>query len=136
GLAATDVLRKLGLAFGEGDRLRTLAPVREHIAGKHPPEPADLGKALGYYAQFAATTGEQVGRRGGAQAVTRLQADIGNITAMLERAAADSRTGELADALYGIVRYWRYTGFTQPALVSIAEQTIQAQGTIVQQAKM
>jgi tetratricopeptide (TPR) repeat protein len=136
GLAAADVLRKLGLAFGEGDRLRTLAPVREHIAATHPPEPADLGKALGHYAQLAATTGEQVGRRGGAQAVTRLQAETGNITAMLERAAADSRTGELADALYSMVRYWRYTGFTQPALAGLTEQAIRAHGTTIQQAKI
>ena len=35
GLAAAAVLRQLGLAFGEGDRLRTLAPVREHVAATH-----------------------------------------------------------------------------------------------------
>ena len=77
-----------GLAFGEGDRLRTLAPVREHIAATHPPAPADLDQAVGHYAQLAATTGEQVGRSDGAQAVARLQADTGNITAMLGSAAA------------------------------------------------
>jgi tetratricopeptide (TPR) repeat protein len=54
---------------------------------------------------------------------------------MLERAAADRRTGELADGVYGLVEYWRYTGFTQPALVTIAEDAIQADGTTFQQAQ-
>jgi tetratricopeptide (TPR) repeat protein len=135
GLAAAAVLRQLGLAFGEGSRLRTLAPVREHIAATHPPAPADLGKAVSLYTQLAYRSGGQVGRPGGAQAVSRLQAETGNITAMIERAAADSRAGELADAVYGMVEYWRYTGFTQPALVSIAAQAIQASGTLSQQAE-
>ncbi|HEY1346660.1 MAG TPA: tetratricopeptide repeat protein [Streptosporangiaceae bacterium] len=136
GLAAAAILRQLGLAFGEGDRLRTLAPIREHIATKHPPEPAELGKAVSHYAQLASVTGDQVGGSEGAQAVTRLQADTGNIAAMLERATADDgRADELADAMYGMVKYWRYTGFTQPALVSIAEQAIQAHGTTIQQAQ-
>jgi tetratricopeptide (TPR) repeat protein len=135
GLAAADVLRKLGLGFGEGDRLRTLAPVREHIAASHPPEPADLGKTISHYAQLAYVTGRQFGSREGAHAVARLQADTGNITAMLERAAADNgRAGELANAVYGLVEYWRHTGFTQPALITIAEQAIQAHGTALQKA--
>jgi tetratricopeptide (TPR) repeat protein len=135
GLGAAAVLRQLGLAFGEGDRLRTLAPVREHIAAAHPPGSADLDQAVGHYAQLAAGTGGQVGRSDGARAAARLQAETGNIAAMLERAAADRRTGELADGVYGLVEYWRYTGFTQPALVTIAEGAIQAHGTTVQQAK-
>jgi len=135
GLAAADVLRKLGLAFGEGDRLRTLAPVREHIAATHPPGPDDLDKAVSHYAQLAATTGVQVGGSEGAQAVTRLQADTGNIAAMLELAAAGGRTGELTDALYGLAEYWRFTGFTQPALICIAEQAIETRGTTLQRAK-
>ena len=55
---------------------------------------------------------------------------------MLERAAADGRIDELADGMYGLVEYWRFTGFTQPALVSAAEQAIEAHGTTGQQAQM
>ena len=136
GLAGAAVLRQLGLAFGEGDRLRTLAPVREHIAATHPPAPADLNQAVGHYARLAAAIGEEVGASDGAQAVARLQADTGNIAAILERAAADSRIDELADAMHGLVEYWRFTGFTQPTLVNIAEEAIGADGTTAQQAQM
>ncbi len=134
-LAAAAVLRQLGLAFGEGDRLRTLAPVREHIAAAHPPAPADLERAISHYAQLAAVTGGQVGGSDGARAVARLQAETGNIAAMLEQAAADERIGELAGSLYGLANYWRHTGFTQPALAEVAEQAIEAHGTTVQQAQ-
>jgi tetratricopeptide (TPR) repeat protein len=135
GLAGAAVLRQLGLAFGEGDRLRTLAPVREHFAAAHPPVPADLDLAVSHYAQLAAVTGRQVGRSDGARAAARLQADTGNIAAMLERAAADRRTEELANALYGLAEYWRHTGLTQPALIKIAEDAIQAHGSTFQQAQ-
>ncbi len=134
-LAAAAVLRQLGLAYGEGDRLRTLAPVREHVAAAHLPEPADLDRAVGHYARLAATAGVQVGRSEGAWAAARLQADIGNIAAMLARAAADGPIDELADGFYGLARYWRYSGFTQPALAKIAEQAIAAHGTAFQQAQ-
>jgi tetratricopeptide (TPR) repeat protein len=135
GLGAADVLRKLGLAFGEGDRLRTLAPVREHVAARHPPEPGDLDRLVGHYAQLSYVIGREVGGSGGARAATRLQAETGNIAAMLERAAADSRTGDLADAICGLVEYWRLTGFGQPALVKVAECAINAHGSAPQQAK-
>ena len=134
GLAAAALLRQLGLAFGEGDRLRTLAPVREHIAATHPPDPADLDQAISHYAQLAAT-GRMVGGGDGSRAAARLQTDTGNITAMLERAAARGRTGELAEGMYGLTEYWRFTGFTQPALITIAEQVIKAHGTTFQQAQ-
>jgi hypothetical protein len=135
GLAAAAVLRQLGLAFGEGDRLRTLAPVREHVAATHPPEPADLDRAVSHYARLAAETGARVGWGDGAQAAIRLQAETGNLAAMLERAAADARIEELADAMTGLTKYWRFTGFTQPALINAAGQAIQAHGTPFQQAQ-
>ena len=135
GLAAAAVLRQLGLAFGEGDRLRTLAPVREHVAAAHPPEAADLDRAIGHYARLAATTGNRVGSSGGAEAAARLQADTGNIAAMLERAAAGGRIQELVDAVDGLAQYWRFTGFTQPALAVLAGQAIEAHGTSSQQAR-
>ena len=135
GLAAAAVLRQVGLAFSEGDRLRTLAPIREHVAATHPPDPADLDRAVSYYAQLAADTGLEVGHSDGAQAAAWLQADSGNIAAMLERAATDGRIDELADGLSGLIQYWQFTGFTQPSLVEIAEQAIDTHGTTVQQAQ-
>jgi tetratricopeptide (TPR) repeat protein len=135
GLAAAAVLRQLGLAFGKGDRLRTLAPVREHVAAAHWPRPDDLDRAVSHYAQLVAVTGLQVGRSDGAHAVTRLQADSGNIAAMLERAAADGRIDELVNGVSGLAEYWQFTGFTQPALINIVEHAIQAHGTTFQQAR-
>jgi hypothetical protein len=54
---------------------------------------------------------------------------------MLERAASDGRIDELADGMYGLAEYWRFTGFTQPALINTAEHATQAHGTTVQQAR-
>jgi tetratricopeptide (TPR) repeat protein len=128
GLAAAAVLRQLGLAFDEGGRLRTLAPVREHIAAAHPPDPADLARAASQYTQLAATAGNEIGRSEGARAAARLQPETGNITAMLQQAATDGRIDQLVDGICGMVRYWRFTGFTQPTLASIAEHAIATQG--------
>jgi tetratricopeptide (TPR) repeat protein len=135
GLAAAFVLRQLGLAFDEGTRLRMLAPIREHAAVAHPPGPADLDRAVSHYAGLAAATGSQVGYSQGAQAVARLQAETGNITAMLEQAAAERRTEELTDALWGLTEYWKFTGFIQPALARAAQDAISTHGTAGQRAR-
>ncbi len=134
GLAAADVLRQLGLAFDEGDRLRTLAPVREHTAASHPPQPADLDRAVSHYAQLAAIIGKQVGGSQGSQAAVRLQAETGNIAAMLQKAAALDRIDQLTAAVCGLARYWQLTGLTQTKLLDVAEKAIQAHGTARQQA--
>ncbi len=136
GLAGAAVLRQLGLAFDEGDRLRMLAPIRDHAASTHPPGAADLASAVSHYAQFAATTGSQVGTSEGSLAITRLQAESGNITAMLEQAAADRRTEELANALWGLTEYWKITEVTQPGLASAAQAAVDAYGTPDQRANM
>ena len=136
GLAGAAGLRQLGLAFDEGARLRMLAPIRDHTTAEHPPDPEDLDRAEGYYAELAAAYGDQIGRREGAQAVTLMQAEIGNITAMVKRAAATHRIDKLTDALWGLIEYWLYTGTDQPALVHTAQQTISAHGTPFQQARI
>jgi len=133
GLAAASALRQIGLAFDDGIRLRVLAPVREHVASTHLPERGDLTYAFTHYAQLAAA-GEQVGSSQGAETVARLQADTGNIAAMLER-GVDHRTDELADALSGLADYWRFTGFVQPAVARIVQQVISEHGTAAQQAR-
>ena len=136
GLAGAAGLRQLGLAFDEGARLRMLAPIRDHTTAEHPPDPEDLDRAEGYYAELAAAYGDQIGRREGAQAVTLMQAEIGNITAMVERAAVTHRIDKLTDALWGLIEYWLYTGTAQPALVDTAQQAISAHGTPFQQARI
>ena len=134
GQPAAAVLRQLGLAFDESDRLRTLAPIRDHIAKSLPPQSTDLHRAVRHYAQLAAIVGNQVGRREGNQAVVRLQAETGNIAAMLEQAAAAGRITQLVAGLHGLVAYWRYTGLIQPKVVSLAEEAVSAQGTAAQKA--
>jgi tetratricopeptide (TPR) repeat protein len=134
GLAAAAVLRQLGLAFDEGSRLRTLAPIREHIAATHPAQAADLDTAISHYAQLAADTGRKVGFSEGAQAAIRLLAETGNITAMLQHAATMQRTSELADAIGGLTEYWGGTGVTQPQLAQQALDAITAHGTPAEQA--
>jgi tetratricopeptide (TPR) repeat protein len=136
GLAAASVLRQVGLAFGEGDRLRTLDPVREYIAATYPPATADLDRLVSYYAQLAATLGDQVGSSDSARAAARLQAEIGNITTMMKRAAADDRIDELAGAVYGLANYWRFTRSAQPAILSMADRVIEAHGSPAQRVLM
>jgi tetratricopeptide (TPR) repeat protein len=135
GLPGAAVLRQLGLAFDEGPRLRMLAPIRDHAETAHPPAAADLELVVSYYAGLAASTGDQVGRPNGAEAAARLQAETGNIGAMLKRAAAGSRTSDLADALAGLAEYWRFTGFTQDDLASMLEDEIATRGVQAERAR-
>jgi tetratricopeptide (TPR) repeat protein len=135
GLAAAAVIRQLGLAFDQGTRLRMLAPVRDHTAAVHPPDPADLYRLISYYAQLVVATKDQISRNRGAEAVTRLRAETGNITAMAERAAASRRIDELIGALCDLADYWRFTAFLQPALDRTAHSAMGVPGTVLQQAR-
>jgi tetratricopeptide (TPR) repeat protein len=134
GPAAAAVLRQLGLAFDEGERLRVLAPIREQAAAANPPQPPDLARAVTHYCELAAALGDQVDRGEAAEASPRLQAEVGNITAMLERAAADHRIDELVRAASGLANYWRIAGLAQPAVLGMAEQAIEKDGTPAQRA--
>ncbi len=135
GLAAGAVLRRLGLVFDEGPRMRMLAPVREHAAAAHPPWPADLARASAHYAQLAAA-GERVGWGQGAKVVARLQAETGNIAVMLRRSASGQRIAELVDGLSGLARYAEITGTAHlpPGLLAAAEEAVAEHGSPAQQA--
>ena len=136
GLGAAAVLRQLGLAYGEGGRLRTLAPVREHVAATHPPEPADLDRAVGDYARLAATTGRRAGHR--ARAPARRPGCRPTPATSRPCWSGPQQTAGSMNSLtqyIGLARYWRYTGFAQPALAKVAEQAIEAHGTPFQRAR-
>jgi hypothetical protein len=128
------VLRRLGLIFDEGSRMRMVAPVREHAAAAHPPRPADLARASAHYAKLAASGG-QLGWGRGAQIAARLQAETGNMTVMLRQAASGQRIDELIGGVGGLVRYAEITGAAPPPadLLAAAEQAVVEHGSTEQQ---
>ncbi len=135
GLAAASTLRKLGLVFDEAGRVRMLAPVREHAAARHPPETEDLNCAINHYAALAAAIEDQGNREKGAQVAARLEAESGNVTEMLERAAVSAQIDELVNGLCGLAQYWTLTGATQPDLLTVAEEAVKAHGDLRQRAR-
>jgi tetratricopeptide (TPR) repeat protein len=135
GLGAAAVLRQHGLAFNEGTRLRTLAPIREHVAAAHRSRPEDLARASSHYARLAAT-GAQLGWGIGTQAAARLQAETGNIAAMLRQAAVGQQIDELLAGVSGLGKYWELTGDAQPSpdLLAATEKAVKERGSPWQQA--
>jgi tetratricopeptide (TPR) repeat protein len=81
---AAAVLRKVGLAFDQGPRLRVLAPIREYVSRQHPPKDEDLARTVDRYLALA-RKGDQVGREGGAEAVARLVQELGNLDSMISK---------------------------------------------------
>lgn len=82
GAEAASVLRKVGLVFDQGSRLRMLAPVREHVRQSQPPADEDFERTVDHYLALA-RLGEKVGREGGAEAVQRLRPETGNLEPMI-----------------------------------------------------
>jgi serine/threonine protein kinase/tetratricopeptide (TPR) repeat protein len=82
GSAAASVLRKVGLAFDQGARLRVLAPVREYLRKNHPPLPEDLGRAVEHYLTLC-RLGDKIGAEAGAEAAQRLRPEAGNLEPMI-----------------------------------------------------
>jgi TIR domain len=72
GNAAAGTLRQVALAFDEARRLRALAPIRDHVAARHPPTPEDLARGVDHYAGMATDLGPKCGGEGGAEAVASL----------------------------------------------------------------
>jgi tetratricopeptide (TPR) repeat protein len=81
---AAAVLKKVGLAFDQGSRLRVFAPVREYVSRQHPAEEEDLARAVDHYLRLA-RKGRLVGRTGGAEATARLVQELGNLDVMISR---------------------------------------------------
>ncbi|HKH43169.1 MAG TPA: tetratricopeptide repeat protein, partial [Thermoanaerobaculia bacterium] len=82
GAEAASVLRKVGLAFDQGPRLRVLAPIREYVQTSHPPPEEDLDRTVDHYLALA-RLGEKIGAEGGAAAADRLRAEMGNLEPMI-----------------------------------------------------
>ncbi len=82
GAEAASVLRKIGLAFDQGPRLRVLAPIREYVQASLPPRDEDFDRIVDHYLALA-RVGERIGTEGGAEAAKRLRAEMGNLEPMI-----------------------------------------------------
>jgi tetratricopeptide (TPR) repeat protein len=120
--AASSDLRKTGLAFSQGARLRVLATVREHAALRHPPAPDDLEKARHHYLRLAEMAG-QVGKENGAEALQRVGSDTGNLEAMILKTLDGAKPVEARKAALGMSRLFSFTGLGAPTSV---EKTLDA----------
>ena len=136
GLRAAAVLRQLGLAFDEAQRLRTLAPIREYAASAHPSESADLDRAVTHYCELAYGVGWQVGREGGAEAAQRIHAETGNLGNMLEHAIDQHRLDHVVDAAVGLIQYMRVTGVMLSGLLDAASAAVEDGGDDGQRARL
>ncbi|MEW6747682.1 MAG: tetratricopeptide repeat protein [Planctomycetota bacterium] len=110
GIRAAAVLRQVGLAVDEANRLRLLAPLREYVQREYSPQPDDLGVALSLYLNLATTYGETVGAEGGAEAVVRLTPEVENMEAAI-LLVFESPHGEAAiEAAIKLGEFARFTG--------------------------
>ncbi len=116
GNAAAATLRQVALAFDEARRLRTLAPIREHLATHHPPVAEDLARGIDHYAGLARDLGPKSGKEGGADAVAGLAAETANIEQMLLAGLNSPEPRSAVGAASAFAEFQRFSGLgtTQP----------------------
>jgi hypothetical protein len=84
GWAAVATLRQLGLVFDEDDRLRMLAPIREHAAAHHRPTTNDQAMLVEHYCTLAKSGHDiDAGKAEGGATAARLAAEVGNLGQMV-----------------------------------------------------
>jgi len=119
GGAAASVLRKVGLAFNQGPRVRVLAPVREYVRSQHPPQDEDLYRAIEHYLELA-REGDRVGTEGGAEVVAKLVQDLGNFESMITKGLEKADPEPAIWAAVGLGEFVYFSGWGSPAPVERA----------------
>jgi tetratricopeptide (TPR) repeat protein len=133
-LRAVAALRKSGLAFDEGSRLRVLAPVRGYLRARHPAADADVAGALSSYLQMARDYGWKVGRAGGDEAAGLLSAEAANIEEMILRGLNGSTAADAVDAAIAMAEYVRFTGAAGGFTLSACAQWARGAGDALSEA--
>ena len=133
GPEAASVLRKVGLAFDQGSRLRMLAPIREHARQNHPPPPEDLARTIDHYLNVA-RLGEKVGTEGGADAVRRLRPESGNLEPMILAGLERPNPVPAIHSALSHAEIVRFTGLGGLSILQKARQAAQRSGEMALEA--
>ena len=132
---AAATLRKAGLAFDEAQRLRVLAPLREHVRVRHPPDDADLQRMRSHFIALAAEFGDKLGGAEGGAAAARLLPEAQNIEAMLLGALQDSAATASIAAAIAWAEFVRFVGVGSAAPLEAAATAAERAGDLLVQAK-
>jgi class 3 adenylate cyclase/tetratricopeptide (TPR) repeat protein len=103
-------LRQQALAFDDGERLRMLAPIREHIAAHHPPRDDDRDRLLDLWERLAVTDRKAVGTHGGGDTAQRLNVEAANVEAGVAELVALGRVDAAGRAAIGLANYYAFSG--------------------------
>lgn len=134
GARAAATLRAVGLAFDDGNRLRVRAPLREHVAARHPPEAASRDRLIAVYVALA-SEGGKLGFKGGAEAMARLIPEIGNIDAVLLLGLAGDYWRLAVAAACGFGGFVQLSGYGSLQPLERAEQATRTRGDRLLQAE-
>jgi hypothetical protein len=132
GEEAAHTLRQVGLAFDETDRLRVLAPLREHLQRNRQPADDDRKRATRHYCNLAAVAGQKVGAVGGAQAVQRLAPEAANIETTALQVLNDGDVPAAASAVLGWGEFIRFTGVGGAELLLEVAAAANARGLVAE----
>jgi tetratricopeptide (TPR) repeat protein len=116
---AAAVLRQVGLALAHDLRLRVLAPVREYVHSRHLPAEDDRERATARYVDLARTA-ERVGGEGGAEVVSRLSPELGNVEAIILLGLGSSNPKPAIQAATSLGNFIRFTGLGLPTILEAA----------------
>jgi tetratricopeptide (TPR) repeat protein len=131
---AAATLRQLGLAFDQADRLRVLAPIREHVVTSHSPSSEVLAPMMAHFIGLVQDLGSKVGQTGGEDAVRRLAADARNVEATLSKALARPDSEEFIGAVLRYGEFQRWSGFGTPGVLERARQIAGTRGNTLLEA--
>jgi tetratricopeptide (TPR) repeat protein len=117
---ASSDLRRLGLAFEDQGRLRTLRPIREYVARAHPLVDSDAATVITHYSGLAERLGALIGTAEGARASARLVAEAGNVEAALADGLKQDDPAPAIHGVFGLAEFMRYTGLSRSRLLEAA----------------
>jgi hypothetical protein len=134
GEEAARTLRKMGLAFDAGARLRVLQPLRDHLQTVHAPRPDDLARTVSHYSALAETLGWRLGGADGAEASRRLLIERGNVDVMIGHGLHSDDPKPAIRAARAFSEFMRYRGVGTPELLEVAADTAGRLGDVRLQA--
>jgi tetratricopeptide (TPR) repeat protein len=109
--------------------LRVLAPLREYVFLKHPPNQDDLKRLVDFYAELAVSEGSTVGRDGGLNAIARITPQMGNIEgAILQGIQSSDPEPALGAAALGLANFSKLTGLGSTKVLEKAASKAKALG--------